>query len=61
MTLTLSDEEQEALSQALAHYLDGLRAEIHHTDDRALKVRLQRHQHLLQGLALYLDSKRSSP
>ena len=61
MTLTLGEEEQEVLSRALAHYLNELRDEINHTDDHAFKARLQRQQHVLQGLASRLGDKRSSP
>ena len=50
MTLTLSDEEREVLSHALAHYVDELRREIDHTDDHGFKSRLQREEHVLQGL-----------
>lgn len=61
MTLTLGEEEQEVLSHALAHYLNGLRDEINHTDDREFKARLQHQEDVLQGLASRLGDKRSSP
>jgi hypothetical protein len=61
MTLTLGEEEQEVLSRALAHYLNELRDEINHTDDHAFKARLQRQEHVLQGLAARLGVQRSSP
>jgi len=60
MTLTLSDEEQEVLSQALVHYLDELRREIDHTDDRTFKARLQRQAHVLESLVSRLGDTRSS-
>jgi hypothetical protein len=60
MTLTLSDEEREMLSQALVHYVNELRREINHTDDHAFKARLQRQAHVLQGLVSRLGDKRSS-
>ena len=60
MTLTLSDEEQQELLQALVHYVDELRREINHTDDHAFKARLQRQAHVLQGLVSRLSDKRSS-
>jgi hypothetical protein len=60
MTLTLSEEEQEILSHALAHYLNELRGEINHTDDHAFKARLQRQELVLQGLASQPGDKRSS-
>jgi hypothetical protein len=58
MTLTLSDEEREMLSHALAHYVDDLRREINHTDDHGFKSRLQREEHVLQGLVARLGDKR---
>jgi hypothetical protein len=60
MTFTLSNEEQEMLSQALVHYVDELRREINHTDDHAFKARLQRQAYVLQGLVSRLGDKRSS-
>ena len=58
MTVTLSDEEREVLSHALAHYVDELRREINHTDDHGFKSRLQRE--VLQGLVARLGDKRPS-
>ena len=57
MTLTLSEEERHVLSDALAHYVDELRREIHHTDDHVFKGRLQRQAHILQGLESRLSDK----
>jgi len=59
MTLTLSDEEQEMLSRALAQYVDELRREINHTDDCTFKAQLQREEHVLQGLGSRLGDKRA--
>jgi hypothetical protein len=61
MMLTVGEEEQEVLSRALAHYLSELCDEINHTDDHAFKARLQRQEHVLQGLASRLGDTRSSP
>ena len=60
MTLTLSDEEGEVLSHALAHYLGELRREINHTDDHGFKSRLQREEQVLQGLVARIGDKRRS-
>ena len=60
MTLTLSDEEREVLSHALAHYVEELRREINHTDDHAFKSRLQREEQVLQGLVARLGERRPS-
>ena len=58
MTLTLNDEERDVLSRALGHYVDELRREISHTDDHDFKSRLQREEHVLQGLVARLGDKR---
>ena len=60
MTFTLSDEEHEVLAHALAHYVEELRREIHHTDDHAFKGRLQRQAQVLQGLVSRLGDRQSS-
>ena len=60
MTFTLSDEEREVLSCALAHYVDELRREINHRDEHGFKSRLQREEHVLQGLVARLADKRPS-
>jgi len=54
MTLTLSDEEREVLSHALAHYVDELHHEINHTDDHEFKSQLQHEEQVLQALAARL-------
>jgi len=60
MTLTLSDEEQQELLRVLVHYVDELRREINHTDEHGFKSRLQREEHVLQGLVARLGDKRPS-
>ena len=51
IALTLSDEQQRMLGDALAHYLNEFRVEINRSDDHAFK----------QKLVSHLDDLRSSP
>jgi hypothetical protein len=57
ITINLSDEEQEILSQILQHSLATIEVEIHHTDHQDFKVMLKHRRTVLESLNAKLPAQ----
>lgn len=50
MDINMDAKEMELLTRVLGRYLEDLRREIHHTDNRAFKTGLKADEALMEGI-----------
>ncbi|MDA8388648.1 MAG: hypothetical protein M0Z58_08325 [Nitrospiraceae bacterium] len=58
-TVTISDEEKEALSHALEIYLTDLKEEVFKTDSREAKESLRREEEVIRGILKKLEAMKA--